>query len=338
MNAVLSTFILLAGLAQTSSVAHTYGVSGQENLLAVIQDPMSAQGAGTTTITTADSSFGGPVSDQAQDTVLVVPTPDLPAESLADLTEDLAVMCRIFDKSLPSTRAVTGFGYGGGAGAGGYGGGGGDVFRFVGPQSRRTQGLYLDGYGALFFVHVDYPLVPTEPQETAPATKPKESADSVWSQTVKEMSGQPDEEQQGGRTAVTYDPARVENLKKTLIKSLTHASNVRMRRPQDAITLVVGALDDSRPWGAFGQAGARTSGRRPSSRQWGQPDPDKAPTAARNPASGLLILRVTKADVDALAKGQLTLAQFTDKVQSLWSPTDQATPAAEPAPMTSRSR
>ena len=95
-------------------------------------------------------------------------------------------MCRIFDKSVPAAGSSVGFAYGDRA----------DSLRWViGQQGRGTQGLYLDGYGALFFLRVDYPLVPTEKEETAQA-KAKDPADSVWSQTVREMSGQPGDEPQ----------------------------------------------------------------------------------------------------------------------------------------------
>ncbi len=197
MNTWISTFILLAGITQSS--AGTYGLQTSISQNSADAPPVSSNQQIMTgvAVPAEASTFSGVVlPDQGYESVLVVPTPDLPPESLADLTDDLTVMCRIFDKSLPPARSG-GLSYGGGGGYGGtLGGGGGyggrsDVFRFgLGPQSQRTQGLYLDGYGALFFLHVDYPLVPTEPAQAAQA-KPKESRDTVWSQTVKEMSGQP---------------------------------------------------------------------------------------------------------------------------------------------------
>jgi len=128
----------------------------------------------------------------------------------------------------------------------------------------------------------------------------------------------------------------VENLKKALVKTLAHASNIRMRRPQDAITLVVGALDDVRVsvYGRSRSAGwgtAKTSPVRPGAVQ--------PPAAIRNPATAMLVLRATKADVDAFAKSQLTLAQFTEKVQVLFSPGVSdvpATSAAGAAPASTR--
>jgi len=329
MNLLLATLVLLGGLTQSP-----VGTGTSLNIAQPLSQPQSVTTT-TTTITNEDSLIGEPfLPAQSQETILVVPTPDLPAESVADLAEDLAVMCRIFDKSLTPARASTRFAYGNRA----------DVFRYsFGQQAQGTQGLYLDGYGALFFVSVDYPLLPTEPQESSQA-KAKDSADAVWSATVREMTGQPGDQPQSARSAPAYDPQKVENLKKAAINTLAHASNIRMRRPQDIITLVLGALDDSRGSSSrrYGTAGRSTSAA--SNRRYGTagrstsaavPMPTGAtspPSTVRNPAEALLVLRVTKADVDAFAKGQLTAAQFAEKVQTISTPVDSGAAAApEPA-------
>ena len=66
---------------------------------------------------------------------------------------------------------------------------------------------------------------------------------------------------------------------------------------------------------------------RPTTRQAADnPVPDPAAT---------LVLRVSKADVDALAAGKLTAEQFAPKVQTLWSgaqPQPQEPPSAPPTP------
>jgi hypothetical protein len=322
MSPLVSILIVLA-----SSTGAASGLAVRPQLSQPASVPVSTTPVAGTTVITSGDLIGDPfLPEQAQENVLVVPTPDLPAESLADLTEDLSIMCRIFDKSLPATRSSVGFTYSDRA----------DSLRWVmAQQGRRTQGLYLDGYGALFFVPVDYPLAPLETPDAAQA-KPKESVDSVWSQTVREMSGQPTDEPQAARKAPTYDPQKVENLRKTLIKTLAHASNIRMRRPQDAITLVVGALDDSKA-SAYGRY--RSAGRSSSAISPVPPGAAKPPTATRNPTAALLILRVTKADVDAFAKSQLTLAQFTEKVQILLSPSVSNAPptsATGPTPVGAR--
>ena len=322
MNPLVSILIMLAGLTGASS-----GVVVRQQSSQPANVPISVAPVAGSTVSISGDVIGDPfLPEQAQENVLVVPAPDLPADSLADLTEDLSIMCRIFDKSVPAAGGSVGFAYGDRA----------DSLRWViAQQGRGTQGLYLDGYGALFFLRVDYPLAPAEKQDAGQA-KPKESVDSVWSQTAREMSGQPGDEPQDARNAPAYDAQRVENLKKTLVKTLAHASNIRMRRPQDAITLVVGALDDVRV-SAYGRS--RSAG-------WGtarispvRPGAIQQSAMIRHPATAILILRVTKADVDAFAKSQLTLAQFTERVQILFSPSissEPATSATGPTPVGTR--
>ncbi len=321
MSPLVSTLIVLAGLTGASSGIAVRQQSSQPTSVPIPVAPVAAS-----TVSLSGDIIGDPfLPEQAQENVLVVPTPDLPAENQAELTEDLSIMCRIFDRSVPAAGGSVGFAYGDRA----------DSLRWViGQQSRGTQGLYLDGYGALFFLRVDYPLAPTEKQDAGQA-KPKESADSVWSQTAREMSGQPGDEPQSARNAPAYDAQKVENLKKTLVKTLAHASNIRLRRPQDAITLVVGALDDVR-MSAYGRS--RSAG-------WGATTispvrPGAKPlSAARNPTAALLILRATKADVDAFAKNQMMLGEFTQKVQVLFSPGVSSVPetsATGPTPVGTR--
>jgi hypothetical protein len=311
MNLLLTTLVLLGGLTQNSGSAGT-SVNTPQSL--------SNSQVVTTITTNEDGLIGDPfLPAQSQETVLVIPTPDLPAGSVADLTEDLAVMCRIIDKSLTPARASGNFAYGTG----------GDGLRYsfgsFGPRAQGTQGLYLDGYGALFFVPVDYPLVPTEPQEPAQA-KAKDAADTVWSATVKVMTGQPGE-QQSARPAPAYDPQKVDNLKKAAINTLAHASNIRMRRPQDVVTLVLGPLDDSRSWERSGRRGPRM-GTSSSRGVFGQAGAGTARATPGKPTSALLVMRVTKADVDAFAKGQLTAAQFAEKVQTISTPVNSGAAAA----------
>ncbi len=322
MNPLVSILIVLAGLTQASS-----GVAVRPQASQSANVPVSVAPVVSSNVSTSVDIISDPfLPEQAQENVLVVPTPDLPAENQAELTEDLSIMCRILDKSLPAAGRAVGFAYGDR----------GDSLRWVmAQQGRGTQGLYLDGYGALFFIRIDYPLAPTENQDAAQA-KPKESADSVWSQTVREMSGQPGDDSQGEHSAPAYDAQKVENLKKTLVKTLAHAANIRTRRPQDTITLVAGALDDTRAstYGRYRSAGpgaARISPARPGA--------TPPPSATRNPTAMLLILRVTKADVDAFARSQLTLAQFTEKVQVLFSPSVSSAPATSatgPTPVGTR--
>ncbi len=332
MNAFLSTAILLAGLAQASSdtVAQRsdFQVSEPRAGWAITPSASNAPVVASTVAMSGDNLIGLPLSiaqEYTRDNVLVVPTPDLPPGSVADLTQDLTVMCRIFGTSVPFTSS----------GKPPVRPAGNDVFYgiVIGPMTRGAQALYLDGYGALFFLHVDYPLVPTEPQEQAQAKTP-ESTDTVWTRTVQEMSGQAGDEPQTTRKTPMYDARRVEELRQALIKTLVHTANIRMR-PQDRITVVAGDLDDNkkpnfRVWPAL-RYGLATTESSASGASQSQP-------TTRPSTTSLLILRVTKADVDAFARKQLTPDQFTEKVQVLFTPTisTAATSTTPPTPVGTR--
>ncbi len=329
MNVFLSTAILLAGLTQASSgtVAQRsdFQVSEPRAEWAITQSASNTPVVASTVAVSGDNLLGLPLSiaqEYTRDNVLVVPTPDLPPASVADLTQDLTVMCRIFGTSVrfttsgkPPVRPARND----------------DVFYGIvlGPMTRSAQALYLDGYGALFFLHVDYPLVPTEPQEQAQAKTP-ESTDTVWTRTVQEMSGQAEDERQTARKIPTYDARRVAELRQALIKTLVHSANIRMR-PRDVITVVVGDLDDNkrpnfRVWPAL-RYGLATTGS-------GAPTAAQSQPATRPATAPLLILWVTKTDVDAFAKKQLTLEQFTEKVQVLFTPTMSTAAATSTTPPT----
>jgi hypothetical protein len=263
----------------------------------------------------------GSSATDARQTVLVVPTPDLNPDALAAVTEDLTVMCRIFKKSLGSnTRSVQML----------YNNGQANVLgRLLLPQTERTQALYLDGYGAVFFIPVDFPLVPPA-QEKAPAQpQPQNAGDELWSQTVNELHGQQDETTQGVQAGPAYDAQRVESLKNTLIQALRHAANIRTRRPQDYIVLAVGTQTDG-GGGAFGNGWAIRDPQLGPAR-WQTTTTQRASADLTPDPAATLILRVVKADIDALAAGQLTNEQFNSRVQTFWSSVPPEAPASAPA-------
>lgn len=234
--------------------------------------------------------------EQAAQTVLVVPSPELPSESLVAITEDMTVMCRILDNALAPALMPA------------------DAVKIFDPFTGRsmrdrpgTQGLYLDGYGALFFVQATFPLVPLQKDQEQP--KSESSADPVWSRTVDELQGSPQKQPQAMQE---YDAQKVESLKAAVIKSLRHAANLRVRGAQDAITVVLGV------WSGAGYSFVYTTD---------QQGPARFESSGID-TSAVLVLRTTKSDVDAFAKGDLTPEQFTGKVQLLRSWTNSGRQAA----------
>jgi len=291
-------------------VQQSAGISGDETVQllrsAVIETNQAQQVSDTET--------------EALQMVLVVPGPDVKPETIASVTEDLMVMCRIFDKALhQGTRPMRT-----------------SVYTQRGQlpllsglltqQTRRTQGLYLDGYGAVFFVQVGFPLVAPPQQKQEP--QPQEPADRLWSQTVNEVRGQ-QEPRDGDQSSPAYDAQKVENLKMNLIRTLRHAANLRVR-PQDQITIVVGSENQAstdvvyqRLQYLYRGSSARRAFVAPSNvARTDQPAPDPAAT---------FVLRAAKSDLDALAAGKMTAEQFATNVATLWS---WAQPQAAQSPST----
>jgi hypothetical protein len=273
--------------------------------------PAVIQGAGVGDDTEAlllglqEAARGGNPQDRLLRTVFVVPGPDLAAEGIAQISEDLAVMCRIFDKAAvwakgPGTVPV-------------------DVSGVeISPYLILTQALYLDGYGAIFFLPVDFPLAASQ-QEEEPKAEP--SSDPLWSQTAGELRGVPP--QSARPSSLQYNERKVENLKAALIGTLRHAANLRTRRAEDAVAIVIATRlnqTDRRGW-VFGPSAAA---------RYGEPFAQQqvvVPAIASPDLPTVLILRAIKADVDALAKGSLSQEQFAGKVQILKSWTNPS-PAA----------
>ncbi len=230
---------------------------------------------------------------RAGEGVFVVPSQPMGAQSADALVEDLTIMSRILQKSLadgylwpemsaadsliinltmPSQNAGP---------------------RVFFPLSRRPKPMYVSGYGALFFLQVDFPLVPpAEQQEQAGA----EEGDPVWSE-ARRMLYEPPRTGLPANAAPreSYREDKVTLLRGRLIELLRHAANIRTLDPNDSITIVV---------------------RGPAAEN-GRPAQDAFTTLPNEAPCGrtVLTLRASKADIDLYAKGQLDPAQFEQRVQ-----------------------
>src|SRR5438067_13785729 len=96
-----------------------------------------------------------------------------------------------------------------------------------------SQNLYIEGYGALFFLNVNYPLV-APPQEKKEDAEPKEQTSSEWENARRELYRTPGAEWDlngpfaktlSGPPAEEYDADKVEALKRNLIGSLKNAAH-----------------------------------------------------------------------------------------------------------------
>lgn len=237
--------------------------------------------------------------------VLVIPAAEIKVKDLVTIMEDMSVMSRILDKKklAPMGRMMQMFGNMPFARRGAF-------LR----DNHETESIYLDGYGALFLIKVDFPLSPPPEAEEKEA---EEELDTVWEQTKREIYTPEDVRRETRRRRSEqrqqYDAEKVEELKTRLIKALKHAANIRNLKPSESIiTTVTGEGDQT----------GRTI-RLLIKRDTIGDDEDKevrvyeAPSSEEMsfPSTTVMTIRVKKSDVDAFAKGELDFDKFRQKVQ-----------------------
>jgi hypothetical protein len=181
--------------------------------------------------------------------VLVIPSSPVDPQAIVEIREDMQVMVHILCEMLSEPRMILGMLYD-------YG----DIF---GRSDRGTRAFYLEGYGALFVMEVDFPF--SFPSEAGPEEAPEQEADPVW-QRARQRLRSP-----GQRRAYGQAPGDVmsfEQFKEDLIKTLKHAANIRHIDPNENVILTIisqdtagGRADFSSTRGAFpGAAGSPFGG------------------------------------------------------------------------------
>jgi len=180
--------------------------------------------------------------------------------------------------------------------------------------------LYLDGYGALFFLNVNFPLLP--PPTKKEDTQPKEETSTEWEDARRELfqpssfssdlprlftvdqganafafstGGQPEE----------YDADKVEELKKSLITSLKNAVHIRKLKGDETVTIVVTGRG---PVTEMKSNLRRTSGTR-SPNVW-----TTTRSTSGDSKGTKLIVRAKKSDIEAFQKDKTSLDDFRKKV------------------------
>jgi hypothetical protein len=234
-------------------------------------------------------------ASRSTEPVLVVPSKEAEARSFDPLAEDLSIMSRIIQKSLadgyllPEISAMDSLIMNLGMPSRNLGP------RLFFPASRRLKPMYLGGYGALFFLQVDFPLLP--PAQKAEAA-PAEKVDPVWAETRRALykpqaAMLPD----GTPPAEPYSEEKVQMLKGRLTEVMRHATNIRVLDPNEWVAIVV--------------RGTLAPGA--SQAQYPPDNADAEPVAVCGRT--IVTLRARKADIDQFAKGQLDPAQFEQHLQ-----------------------
>ncbi len=176
----------------------------------------------------------------------------------------------------------------------------------------RPASLYLEDFGAVFLLQVNYPMVapPSREDAEAPAEKP---SDTTWEDARAELYGDNRAKRStgvvppGGRASgqAEYDASRVDALKTALLEAARNVSNIRHLKPEERIVIVVQGP---------GQPAAKSAHNRFLQR-YGLHDLSASSLAA---GPTLLTLRFKKADGDAVARGEISLDEF-GKRAAFWT-------------------
>lgn len=238
--------------------------------------------------------------------ILIIPAEEASESKLAELREDLAVFSRILGKTAGDERrrgqqmalgiAVSTF-----------------------PTLRRPDALYLEGYGAVLLLSVPFPLAAPAAEKDAPAAdKP---ADNLWERTRRELFGggpggptPPDpfrgefwERLVPDAKGAPYDARRVEKLQRDLVEALQHGTHLRHVKPEENLLVVVTGTSaaprhEVRVERRLGRGGTAETRR------------EQVIAGTGVPGAETLVLRVKKADADALAAGKVDSEEFCKRV------------------------
>jgi hypothetical protein len=224
--------------------------------------------------------------------VFIVPTAEIEIEDYVEIERDMEVMSLIYDRALKKPQMI------------------GGVFTvledFFGRNSHVTEAIYLDGYGALFFMEVNFALFGSSQSKQKEAPKEaEERVDQIWKRAEQELySPQELNRNRGSGSSREYDPEKVENLKATLITVLKHAANIKALKSDELVVLTIlgKATRPSRAIvGRSGRRNLRTT---------------KSVRAKTIHYVGTVVnIRAKKADIDAYSKGELDFDRFHERIQ-----------------------
>ncbi|HRI13809.1 MAG TPA: hypothetical protein PLX89_12480 [Verrucomicrobiota bacterium] len=226
--------------------------------------------------------------------LLVIPNEDATEDAVVESRNDLAVMATILSRAAHPEKPRRGD----------------MLFEIDGWRAgngRELEALMLDGYGAVFLLGVDYPLV-KPPSGTEAKSEPKSKADNTWERTRREVLGRNDPDDAADdtdgdddSTARKFDSEQVNALQQRLIEALRHAGNLRGLTPDNWIVVQVTAQAPpgmSADNALVGPGGGRVVFHRREQR-----------------GTSVLTLRVKKSAVDAFAANRMKLEEFSQAVQ-----------------------
>jgi hypothetical protein len=237
---------------------------------------------------------------------LVIPRDSDDTKDVAETEEDMNVMARILEKAVNKHEDRNAAAMG---------------IAIHGP-SAAPQNLYIEGYGALFLLSVNYPLVAPPPEKKEDAESKAETS-TEWETTHRELYRPPGSDWDlngpfakgvSGPPAEEYDPDKVEALKKNLLSALKNGAHIRALKPDEFITVVVTSRAAPGPKAVSRRATETHSQPAAKAPSGSKTIPSRTlRTPAQMPGTKLII-RAKKADIEAFQEQKIDLEDFRKKV------------------------
>ena len=244
--------------------------------------------------------------------LFVVPAREMTVEELTEISEDITVMSRIFENRLrqanllPDAQGLEVFVTRGYRAA-------------LGRDGNLPPHMYLQGYGVVFVMNVDLPLVPGPHVETEELVEPADEGDPVWVRTREELyqPQRPKRRSAAEEAAPKYSAERLETLKTTIINALVHAANMRHLSADEAIVVTI-----TGPTTLRGELARRkiVVGPQAGPEDWLNLIQGEIAGIPVMGSSTALTIRAKSADISAVTKGELTQDEFRQRVQVLSHP------------------
>jgi len=158
--------------------------------------------------------------------VLVIPDSEVKPEELDAITQDLLVMSHILDEKFKEPRTIKGVFT--------------DFGDFFGRDNRATEAIYMQGYGVVFLMEVNFafspPLKPQEQEDEEAA----EQIDPTWQRARQQIfSPRAPRPRMSGFSGQGPSLVEFDQLKKELIETLKHAANIRNLTPDEWVIVTV---------------------------------------------------------------------------------------------------
>jgi len=166
-------------------------------------------------------SFRSPERSRA---ALVVRSSQTESADLAAMQEDLNIMGHILEKAVHHTDQDESHQAMG-------------IQVFSAGSSGSPKFLQIEGYGALFMLNVNFPLL-GPPAKPAPE-KAKAPTNSSWDEAKRELYGHTDGEGDQPPAHEEFDYKRVEKLESSVLEALKNAANMRHLPDGEGVTVVV---------------------------------------------------------------------------------------------------